>query len=333
MGIPESVSTDLKFIEFDSRHSPKTERLASFERFVHRTPMTSMIGTAFEALSLSNENVHLSKRIVAEDIKLCEMTTSGYKLSADKIQEVRRNPPATISFCQIKSGTVEYRTPRETVSLSAGDFYITRAHEAQIEIGPSDITRVIVPDKEPQFPLADDNNLVVVRKHDPIAEIATATIRSLKTAMSTGQRRPLRQTSVIASGFVHSLFASNSLSVRMSRYDLIRESARNFIQQNIHEHDLDVASLANYVNASRATLYRALEPDGGVRQLILSMRLKYARQLLRSQRTTRGIVEDISYRCGFKTADQFSKAYKARYQVTPSDYVRLRRSIDRGFRL
>lgn len=328
----KSVSTDLDFIEFDSRHFPKAQRLASFESFVHHTPMTSMMGTAFEALSSINENIHLSKQTVAEDIKLCEMTTSGYRLSADKIEEVKRNPPATISFCHIKSGTVEYRTIRKTVSLSAGDFYITRAHEAQIEIGPSEITRVIVPDKGPQFPLADDSNLVVLSKHDPIAEIATATMRTLKTAMDTGRRPPLQRMSLVTSGFVHSLFASNSLSVRMSRYDLIRETARNFIQQNIHEHDLDVASLANYVNASRATLYRALEPDGGVRQMILSVRLEHARQLLRSQRHTRGLVEDVSYSCGFKSAEQFSRAFKARYQITPSDYVRSKRGNDQDMR-
>ncbi|PIK73878.1 hypothetical protein CS379_05820 [Methylobacterium frigidaeris] len=79
---------------------------------------------------------------------------------------------------------------------------------------------------------------------------------------------------------------------------------------------------------SRSVLYRAFEPSGGVARLVRSRRLARLRALL-AQPDEAGRIADLSQACGFSSESDCSRAFKAAYGLSPSDYRRLRWTVDK----
>ena len=67
-----------------------------------------------------------------------------------------------------------------------------------------------------------------------------------------------------------------------------RDRAITYIKENLHRSDLTIPEIANYLNVSRATLYRAFESTGGLKDFIISERVQRARTALSAGRTDRG---------------------------------------------
>lgn len=100
-------------------------------------------------------------------------------------------------------------------------------------------------------------------------------------------------------------------------------AAERYILTRLDSPTLDADELAVAIGCSRATLYRALAAhDLTVSGLIQNMRLAHARALL--QQAPFGLTnEDLAARCGFTSVRSFLRAFKARFETTPS---RLRQS-------
>ncbi|GJD66914.1 hypothetical protein MPEAHAMD_7113 [Methylobacterium frigidaeris] len=86
--------------------------------------------------------------------------------------------------------------------------------------------------------------------------------------------------------------------------------------------------LARAIGVSRSVLYRAFEPSGGVARLVRSRRLARLRALL-AQPDEAGRIADLSQACGFSSESDCSRAFKAAYGLSPSDYRRLRWTVDK----
>jgi AraC-like DNA-binding protein len=89
------------------------------------------------------------------------------------------------------------------------------------------------------------------------------------------------------------------------------------IEKNL-QGNFSVESLCRSLGISRATLYRLFEPLGGVRAYVQECRLRRcAEALVSPQRSTRHIYE-IAFRWGFSNEAHFSRAFKRRFGVSPS---------------
>ena len=102
----------------------------------------------------------------------------------------------------------------------------------------------------------------------------------------------------------------------------IRDRAITYIKENLHRSELTVPEIANYLNVSRATLYRAFENVGGLKDFIVSERIYAAQSKLRTGRIDRGFITSVAYNTGFSSPEQFSKVFKARTGVSPTRFVR-----------
>ncbi|MRX37232.1 AraC family transcriptional regulator [Aminobacter sp. MDW-2] len=92
-----------------------------------------------------------------------------------------------------------------------------------------------------------------------------------------------------------------------------------FIDANLHRPDLDLALLMQQFRVSRAHLCRMFAGDGGVRAVIRDRRLNAAyRQLLSHQGKT-GSITSIAHRLGFSSSNQFLRAFREQFGVTPSE--------------
>lgn len=104
--------------------------------------------------------------------------------------------------------------------------------------------------------------------------------------------------------------------------DLSVASIRAFVEANLSDAALSPSRICSEFGISRSVLYRAVEPLGGIASLIRNERLKRARSLLEGSSLRRGTIAGVSAAVGFSSEAVFSRAFRARYGVSPSDIVR-----------
>ena len=95
--------------------------------------------------------------------------------------------------------------------------------------------------------------------------------------------------------------------------------AKSEIERNLASPDLSVSTLCSAVGLSRAGLYRLFAPYGGVRAYIQDRRLRRAAADLVSLRHHQKYVYDIAFNWGFASEAHFSRAFKARFGMSPKD--------------
>jgi signal transduction histidine kinase/DNA-binding NarL/FixJ family response regulator len=98
-------------------------------------------------------------------------------------------------------------------------------------------------------------------------------------------------------------------------------NVRRVILERLADEDFGVEALAEALGQSRAHLYRRLGElqDRSPAELIRLMRLDRGAELLRARA---GTVSEVAYAVGFKSVSHFSRAFRRRYDVTPSECSR-----------
>ena len=93
-----------------------------------------------------------------------------------------------------------------------------------------------------------------------------------------------------------------------------------YIEKNLHRHDLSVEQIALGVNSSRAQLYRLFQAKPlSVHGTLREARLLKSVEHLRSCGDKVLSIGAIAYACGFSDQSVFSKLFKQRFGITPSD--------------
>lgn len=100
--------------------------------------------------------------------------------------------------------------------------------------------------------------------------------------------------------------------------DALLRRARRYIRARCEDVHLAPDEVARAVGASRASLYRAFEAEGGVASFIRRSRLEAARAALLNPADQRRIGE-IAFGYGFSSEAQFSRAFRAAFDAAPRD--------------
>lgn len=305
---------------FDAHAYAVEDRLAAFDRYVRGSPGKAMNGALFEPLSDDNPNYVAAERLVADNLWLSVLETSGYQSSLDAIQRSSGKFTNVITLGQVREGAAELRTPGVSHRLKAGDIYVNATNNFQSIFGQGRFARVIFPSEYFKDLLAKPDDVAVLRRENPVHDVVRSTIEGLESTLREGQLHHGPQLSSIARELTYNILSNNESSAMKERHTVIRERARNFILRHLDEPELDVASILQEVNASRATLYRAFETDGGIREFINRMRLDAARKMLQAEPPQRGLILNVALACGLNSSNQLSRAFKDRFGLTPSEY-------------
>ena len=100
-----------------------------------------------------------------------------------------------------------------------------------------------------------------------------------------------------------------------------RAAALRFMEHNAQRHDLNAAAIAHGIGCSRTRLYEAFAAHGAtVMAALRELRLQRAREMI--ERSPRLHVGALSWRCGFADASDFSKRFRARFGLSPSEWHR-----------
>lgn len=97
----------------------------------------------------------------------------------------------------------------------------------------------------------------------------------------------------------------------------LRAAAMALIETNLANPRLSPRWLAGQLGCSRASLYRAFAQDGGVAQIIADLRYAEAWRRLAGNRGAR--VADVAVACGVFDTVNFSRAFRQRFGITPTD--------------
>lgn len=105
--------------------------------------------------------------------------------------------------------------------------------------------------------------------------------------------------------------------------------AKRFINNHYRE-KIRIQDLAQHIGISRSYLVKLMKRETGVspQEYLIATRMKRASEFLIS---TSDSIRNVAEECGYDDALAFSKAFKAKYGMNPSDYrLRYRENADRA---
>jgi AraC-like DNA-binding protein len=117
-------------------------------------------------------------------------------------------------------------------------------------------------------------------------------------------------------------------AARDSSGDPLLDKALAFIDRNLARSDLAPALLEKSLPMSRSSLYRLFEPLGGVRNTILQRRLERSLRVLLSGTAVRPPLRAIARDHGFSSEEHYSRAFRKRFGMTPSQFYDMVRRKD-----
>jgi DNA-binding response OmpR family regulator len=106
-----------------------------------------------------------------------------------------------------------------------------------------------------------------------------------------------------------------------SRDETFLQQIVAIVEEKMADADFNIDTVAETIAMGRTTFYRKFKGLTGLApvEFVREMRLKRAKQYLDSGY---GNISEIAYSVGFNNAKYFSTCFKAKFQVTPSDYLK-----------
>jgi len=94
-------------------------------------------------------------------------------------------------------------------------------------------------------------------------------------------------------------------------------SGQKFVDQRLDDPDLSPETVRRHLAVSRSQLYKVFEPAGGVSAFIQQRRLDQAFDVILQDRAEQQTLAEVGYNHGFRSDAHFSRAFRARFGVTP----------------
>lgn len=137
-------------------------------------------------------------------------------------------------------------------------------------------------------------------------------------AVGDGQRDSLAQATV---AMCNAVLTDMEADHPYRRETLLGLAVRQAIEGDLASTDLGIEKLCARFGLSRTGLYALFEGDGGVARYIRERRLARAMRLL-ADGGGRRRVSSVGYEMGFETEKMFSRAFRRRYGINPSEVGR-----------
>ncbi|MFD2904602.1 hybrid sensor histidine kinase/response regulator transcription factor [Sphingobacterium anhuiense] len=120
-------------------------------------------------------------------------------------------------------------------------------------------------------------------------------------------------------------FVSPEVEV-MSEKEKFLQSVFEYVYENLDNPQLSVELLSSHLSISRTSLYNRLLEFSGMSPVdfIRSVRLERAANLLEKNSNS---ISEIAYETGFSNPNYFTKVFKAKYKMTPSEYIQAQKNL------
>lgn len=107
---------------------------------------------------------------------------------------------------------------------------------------------------------------------------------------------------------------------RRSPLEALRERIVAYIDANLTRPGLSAGDIARNMGCSRRYLHRAFEgEDATLERFVWNRRLERSKEELLSPARASDSISEIAFACGFNSSAHFSRAFKSRYDLAPSE--------------
>ena len=237
------------------------------------------------------------RRDGVDNIYILTQVTGGYRAATDARD--RMIGPGQVTLFDIAQPVARHTSPGRTLCLA--------------------VARDVV---EPVLPGVDLHAVTLGPMGGLMAEHLVSLRRNLPDMERSAARHIVQSTALMLAACVQPT-AERVDRARPALRGALLARAKRHIRANCADPKLTPASVAAAVGASRTSLYRAFEPEGGVAEYLRKARLEAARSALLDPSDGRRI-GDIAFAYGFSSEAQFSRAMRAAFGAPPSE---LRRGV------
>jgi AraC-like DNA-binding protein len=180
-------------------------------------------------------------------------------------------------------------------------------------IVPSKLLRHVFSDPEAIHGRVLDSSRPATRL---IVERATRLVENFRyMPIEEGHRKLADLVALIAAAFGEE--AGLSGSKRAVGRALMFEYTRQYVRAKLPEHELSPESVVESLGLPRSTIYRLFKHEGGLGAYIRHLRLRAAAdELVRFPGVP---IKDVGYSVGFKSASDFTRAFRRAYDMTPEE--------------
>lgn len=307
--LPRRLST---FSTFDA---PVEERVPLWEEQNREALITLRVASyARESISSSMLNLPL------ESVKLTAIKGNHHVIErSDRL--IKTSPADAIMFCLLNKGEAFFYGPQGVDSLVESEAILYDTDEPFMYGFKSSMEQFIfeIPRAE-FFRLTGKETLsepIVFRNNDlAMLNISRRIFASAVQAARTGQNISVQKIEYTFGNTFRQLV--NPASVDIENVYFI--SAKNFVDSHAHLPHLSVKDVADEVGISERHLSRIFASrDLSVGRYISDFRLETAYKLLIDYRSKNMPIGQIAQRTGFMHSSHFSRAFKAKYGITPRE--------------
>lgn len=272
----------------------------------------------------------VTKLAVSSNLDIAQISAGGQNVQRTTEQISRATAEYfLVNIQRTGQGTVR-QDGREAV-LKPGDFALyssTRPYELTFE-DSFDQTVLILP-AEPLRRLnhqIDESCAVVIKAEQAISKLLVGMVDGL---YATATELPPTVLTSAADTVAQTLIAITTPGVtnwadiehsRLSRYHVAR--IKQFVQHHLHDPQLSVHMIASGIGLSASHLHRVFADESvTVMEWVWSQRLNAAKCDLLNPKLSNLQIGEIAFRCGFNDCSHFSKAFRTRFGVSPSEIRR-----------
>ncbi|SAL41918.1 AraC family transcriptional regulator [Caballeronia peredens] len=164
----------------------------------------------------------------------------------------------------------------------------------------------------------------VVSHEAPLARIVFDHFDAVARELPSLERPDAIDTLDAAAQLLIATFAARPHALPVARIALqsaVKAQVKRYVETNLHEGDLTPTKVVDALGLKRATIYRWFEQEGGLGAYIRHRRLREAADEL--ARFPNLQIADIAFGLGFKSASDFTRAFRRAFDASPQE-MRLR---------
>jgi AraC-like DNA-binding protein len=179
---------------------------------------------------------------------------------------------------------------------------------------PGELVQEVFPDPEAIHGRTLHGSTPLVRLIIEHVATLSQNIAYMSAGEAEGAIRAAAQLLVAAFGKQARLSGDTRAAARAAMFGQVRR----YIQAHLSDGELSPESVLNALQLPRPTLYRLFQHEGGIGAYIRHLRLRHAAdELIRYPHIA---VIEIAYGLGFKSASDFTRAFRRTYDIAPQDF-------------
>jgi len=201
----------------------------------------------------------------------------------------------------------------------AGNIYaVNLGHAIEAQSTDADVVQIVFPRQAllHDLPHLADARGALFDPESASARIFCDHLLSLRTHLATATVEDSARIVDGTLGLLDTLVRHNDIHSGAARSASLTAICR-YIDKQLRNPDLDVATLCAHFRCSRATLYRLFQPLGGVRDHIQRRRLAACFKAISAQPHRR--IFDIALDFGFVSQSHFSSLFRAHFGMSPRE--------------